>query len=502
MNIQWIGRHLVTGPAAGPLLTLATNLLYRDKVRAPLMGIADWRLRARVNRVPQVPSAWYRIEKERTLVARAILHTVDRLIERRALSPHVVRVIMDLWGRVLFVPQGAQPVVQRFREEYGCDPPWFITVSPGHACTLQCSGCYAGAEPSTAKLPWSVLDRIISEAKELWGIPLVVISGGEPLEYRSEGKDVLDAVERHADTLFLMFTNGTTIDAQTAERLARLGNLTPAISVEGMRRRTDEHRGQGTFDRVLEAMDNLRHAGVPFGISVTATSLNCEEILSDEFLDFFFYGQGAFYGFLFHYMPIGRSVSFEWMPTPEQRLDCWRRSWEVVASKKIFLFDFWNHGTMVQGCVSAGRDGGYLYIDWTGKVMPCVFAPYSAGNIQEIYRQGGTLNDVWNAPFFQTIRRWQREYGFGKPEPRNEGNWLRPCPIRDHYPLFRKWLESYHPDPEDEAAGEAMADEHYYERLMAYGDRLAELSQGIWERDYLCHKGFDGPRFPDNPLHP
>ena len=132
------------------------------------------------------------------------------------------------------------------------------------------------------------------------------------------------------------------------------------------------------------------------------------QILPDEFLDFFFTRQGAFYGFLFQHSPIGRGADFDRLPTPEQSLEFWQRSWEVVIKRRLFLLDFWNHGPLVEGCISAGRERGYIYIDWNGKVMPCVFAPYSTANIQEVYARGGTLDDVWNSPWFRAIRQWQR----------------------------------------------------------------------------------------------
>jgi MoaA/NifB/PqqE/SkfB family radical SAM enzyme len=282
-----------------------------------------------------------------------------------------------------------------------------------------------------------------------------------------------------------MFTNGLLIDRETAARLARLGNLTPALSVEGMRDRTDERRGAGVFDRVLAAMSDLREAGVPFGISATVTRGNCEEIVSDEVLDFFFGEQGAFYCFLFQYMPIDRSPDLDLMPTSEQSIRFWRRSWEVVARKRLFLLDFWNHGPLVEGCISAGRERGYLYVDWNGKVMPCVFAPYSAANIEKVYAQGGTLNDVWKTPFFQAIRRWQRAYGYGRQELSAEGNWMSPCPFRHHYGLFREWLEQYQPEPEDRAASEALADEVYRQEMVTRGLEHKEATQEIWESEYL-----------------
>ena len=418
-------------------------------------------------------------------MAVAMLETVDRLIGQRFLSRSLVRRVMQLWGQALAVLPEQQPAYVRFMQENGCQPPWFIVIAPGGACNLHCPGCYADANSGSPVLPWDVLDRVISEARELWGVPLIVLSGGEPLLYRSEGRDVLDAVEKHSDCMFLMFTNGTQIDRDVARRMARLANLTPAISVEGLRADTDARRGEGAFDRVLQAIQNLREVGLPFGISATATRLNCDRIISDRFLDFFFLEQGAMYGFLFHYMPIGRCPTLDLMPTPQQRIDLLHRTWEAIEQRKVFLFDFWNSGPLVRGCVSAGREGGYLYVDWNGKVMPCVFAPYSVANIREVYSQDGTLNDIWHAPMLQAIRQWQRDYGYGRAEPSPDANWLRPCPVRDHHATFREWLNRYQPEPEDESARQVLQDVAFCKGLVAYGMDLAEFSQDIWEQEYL-----------------
>jgi MoaA/NifB/PqqE/SkfB family radical SAM enzyme len=488
MDTTRLAGSLLDTPMGSPLLALANWMLWRDALRRPLLRTVERTLRAQLQRPDVAFAGSRRIARERMLLALAILDTVDRLIRRRCLSPQVAHVSLGLWARAALQQPCDVPAGRRFRAQFGCDPPWFITVSPGHACNLRCSGCYADSGDGSARLPWAVFDRIIREARELWGAPLVVLSGGEPLAYRSEGHDLLDAVEAHHDTMFLMFTNGTLIDREVAKRLGRLGNLTAAISVEGLRDRTDERRGAGCFDNVLQAMAHLREAGVPFGVSATATRHNCEELLSDEFLDYFFGEQGAFYSFLFHYMPIGRSPDLESMPTPQQRLEFWRRSWEVVERKRIFLFDFWNSGPLAQGCLSAGREGGYIYIDWNGKVMPCVFAPYSVANIQEAYAQGKTLNDIWQAPFFQAIRQWQRECGYGQ-QPCAQGNWLRPCPVRDHHALFHQWVQEHAPEPENEAAQAALLDDEYCRGLVAYGQGVQECTQPIWEAQYLASEG-------------
>jgi MoaA/NifB/PqqE/SkfB family radical SAM enzyme len=475
MSLSDITAKLLSGRSAGWIVKVLTHLAYAGWLRRQVFGWLTRRLQGGSDK----------IDFQRKLLYIAILSTVDRLMEKRIISPGVAGKVALLWARALLIPAGEVPTQVDFRRQTGVYPPWFITISPGHGCNLECKGCYAASAASGNKLDWSTLERIVNEAKASWGIRLVVFSGGEPLLYSSEGKGVLDIVDRNPDLLFLMFTNGTLVTEEMAARLSRLGNLTLAFSVEGMRALTDECRGEGVFNMVIDKIKLVRQVGVPFGVSVSVTRHNYEEVLSDQFLELFFNELGAFYAFFFQYMPIGRQPSFELMPTPAQRLSFWRRVWEVVEKRRLFLIDFWNHGPLANGCISAGRSGGYLYIDWNGNIMPCVFTPYAAANIHQLYASGGTLNDVWASPFFKAIRDWQVDYGYGDQTLSAEVNWLSPCPFRDHYGLFRSWIKQYHPEPEDDSAREALMDEQYYKYMAEYGAKFRELSQKIWDEEYL-----------------
>jgi len=446
LDLSRLASNLLDNNFGKHLSNTITKIVYLDLIRKPIVYALDLLLEKTRLLDGKNSAGWYKIKKQHRAISLSVLHSLDRSVEKRILSPDVARLIFDLWGRAFFPSKKRKIAVQRFQENHGSKPPWFLVISPTHSCNLNCTGCYAnsGAQTGyskTAKLPWDMLDRIITEARELWGVPLFALSGGEPLTYRSQGKDILDIVDKHKDCLFLMFTNGTLITSETAQRLARLGNLTPSLSVEGLSEQTNHRRGSGVFDNILDSMAHLRRVGVPFGISLTATRSNCEYILSDQLLDYYFEEHGAFYAFIFQYMPIGRLPNLDWMPTPEQRIPFWKRSWDVVQHRHYFLLDFWNHGPLVEGCIAAGRDRGYLHIDWNGDVMPCVFMPYTAANILQIYNQGGTLNDVWNTPFFHEVRQWQRDYGYGRQEPSKNGNWTLPCPFRDHFEIFRNWIE-------------------------------------------------------------
>jgi MoaA/NifB/PqqE/SkfB family radical SAM enzyme len=420
------------------------------------------------------------IYEDRVVLGLAFIRTVEHAIAERRVSPSALRKAARILIQGVLLQEGDRQAVARFYEEYGAHPPSFLTISPFGGCNLRCVGCYADSGPGSQKLDWGTVDRIITDTKTLWGGRFFVFSGGEPLAYHSTGKGVLDLAEKHNDCYFLMYTNGTLINDEVADRLAHLGNLTPAISLEGMRERTDTRRGEGVFDKVVAAQNRLRETGVPFGISITATRENCEEILSDEFVDFCFNQQGALYGWIFQYMPIGRSFTLKLMPTPGQRAWMWQRSWEIVRKRQIFLADFWNHGTTSDGCLAAGRysGGGYLYIDWNGNVNPCVFVPYSPVNINQAYAEGKTLNDVWAEPFFGSIRKWQRAYADG------HGNWIMPCPNRDHHADFYRMLVEEEPEPADENAAAALLDPDYHRGLVEYDEAFQSLTEPVWENHY------------------
>ncbi|MFH1091810.1 MAG: radical SAM protein, partial [Pseudomonadota bacterium] len=307
-----------------------------------------------------------------------------------------------------------------------------------------------------------------------------VISGGEPFLWRDGNYGIMDMFERHHQDYHLMFTNSILLTEDVARRMAELANITPSISVEGFEKETDARRGKGTYRRILKAMEHLRKHGVPFGISVTPTKHNWDLLTSDEFFEYFFLQEGALYGWMFQYMPIGRGPSLELMVSPEERLEMLKRMQRLVWERKFLLVDFWNSGTATGGCISAGRREGYFYIDWNGNVTPCVFVPYAAANIYKIYEQGGDLNTIMNTPFFKRIREWQRQYGYEQP-PEKLDNWLCPCVVRDHFEFLQECAAKYDLTPINEQAAEAIKDPEYCQGMIKYGQEYKKLTDPMWQ---------------------
>lgn len=426
------------------------------------------------------------IRFERYTILSNLVGTLEKSLTNKNISSQVRSKILHTFiGRVLVESGTTNEYVENFIGEFGQEPPGFVTISPTKKCNLKCIGCYAASGGQfNEKLDYAIVDRIVKEKTKLWNSYFTVISGGEPLLWKSEGKDLLDLTTENPDNYFMFYTNGTLINKKMAQRLADAGNITPAISVEGFAEETDERRGKGVFKKILEAMANLRKVGVPFGISVTATKHNAEKIVSDEFVDFFFEQQGAVYGWIFQYMPIGRAHTIDLMVTPEQRKWMFEQEKHIIHEKGVFFPDFWNGGIYSSGCLAGGRSGGYIYIEWNGNITPCVFYPYSKNNIKEIYANGGTINDALKSDLMIGIRKWQSDYAYGK-SGKDVHNLIAPCGIRDHYEFTRKHLETTKPMPIDESAGEAVKDPNYYKGLTDYNKKFLELTDEIWQKEFI-----------------
>lgn len=424
-----------------------------------------------------------KVQEDKYYMGRALLKRIEKALTEGHLSQNAAKGLLSVFlGNVFF---GGFYKRQEFIKKYGFKPPVFLTISPGKACNLRCKGCYADSDKTFhEKLDYEVFSRIINEAKDLWGSRFFVISGGEPLIYRSNGKSILDIYEENRDCYFLMYTNATLINKKMAKRLADVGNVTPAVSIEGFEKETDARRGKGVFKKILTAMENLREVGVPFGISFTVLKSNIDIPLSDEFFDFYFEKQKAIYVWMFQYMPIGRGYTLDMMPTPEQRLKLFKKEWSLVRERDLFIADFWNSAASSDGCISAGRGGGYFYIEWNGNVTPCVFVPYTTHNINDIYKNGGTLNDALQSTFFSKIRKWQADYGYEKP-PKEHQNWIMPCIIRDHHKKFREIVDEVGAKGIDVPSNDSLKDKDYYEGLLKYDEDFSKLTEEIWQKHYI-----------------
>ncbi|SMC82999.1 radical SAM protein [Papillibacter cinnamivorans] len=344
-----------------------------------------------------------------------------------------------------------------YRDKYNCNVPWAILLDPTSACNLHCTGCWAAEYGNKLNLSFEEIDNIITQGKEL-GVYFYIYTGGEPLVRK---KDLIAICNKHPDCEFLSFTNGTLIDEEFANDMLRVKNFIPAISIEGFEEATDGRRGQGTYQKVIRAMELLKSKRLPFGISCCYTRANMDSITSEEFYDKMI-EMGALFVWYFHYMPVGNDASVDLLPTEEQRKEIIRRIRDYRDRKPIFAMDFQNDAEYVEGCIAGGRR--YLHINANGDVDPCVFIHYSDSNIRE-----KTLLEALTSPLFMAYHDGQ---------PFND-NMLRPCPMLENPEKLRGMVSKTGAKSTDLQSPESA--EHLCAKCDAYAACWAAAAEELWE---------------------
>ncbi|EBV5086439.1 radical SAM protein [Salmonella enterica subsp. enterica serovar Ball] len=316
-------------------------------------------------------------------------------------------------------------------EKNGTHIPFLVLISPTYECNLACKGCYSALYGNRYHYTEDEMFDIIQQFYEL-GVRFFTFTGGEPFVY----KPLMNIFEHFSDCYFMVFTNGTMLTESRVNKLARLGNVAVTISIEGFEEMTDWRRGSGTYQKILTAYERLNTAGVLCGASVMATSKNHDQLCSSSFWDFLIDTLGVSYSWIFQYMPVGRDATFDLVPNAEQRyqrfhfLEALRKSGRLA-----FLADFWNHGFLVNGCMSGGAN--YLHINAKGGAEPCVFQQYATDNVRE-----KRIIDILKSPFFE---------GYKQQIPFND-NLMQPCPIIDNPERFREHIKLHGAVPQHDGS--------------------------------------------------
>ncbi len=286
------------------------------------------------------------------------------------------------------------------REKYekdGLHVPSYLIASITSSCNLHCAGCYSRANHATEdcaptrQLSAEQWEDIFCQAEEL-GISFILLAGGEPLlRY-----DVLEAAGKHPNILFPIFTNGTFLGDRYFQLLDRCRNLIPVISIEGDRELTDARRGDGVYEKVVANMERLQKQGLLFGCSVTVTTENLAEVLSDEFVASLS-GRGCRAVFYIEFVPVTEEAKHLAPGDAERekiRLGIDRLR---AACPEMVFVSFPGDEKSSGGCLAAGR--GFFHINSHGGAEPCPFSPYSDINVAET-----SLKEALNSGLFLALR--------------------------------------------------------------------------------------------------
>ncbi len=355
----------------------------------------------------------------------------------------------------------------QFEKEHGFRPPFVMILSPTWQCNLKCAGCYTLGYQRHPGLPYDLVKRILKECMDM-GLYFITVLGGEPFVCPY----LFQMIEDHPQIFFQIYTNGTLMTREKAERIRDLENAMIVVSCEGYEEETDRWRGSGVFKRIMEAMDHLREARVPFGSSATVTKHNVNVVSSEEWIDLLL-KKGIIAQMYFLYLPVNGQGDINLMVTPEQRNHLRKQVMYFRKVKPMFFLDFWNDGPHVQGCIAAGRR--YFHINANGDVEPCVYTHVAMNNIRDV-----SLAEALDSPLFRAIR---------KRQPHNK-NHLRPCMIIDNPHIFREVIAESKPYFTHNGAEEIVT--QMRDDIDAYAARYGVFSDRIWREEYLNEP--DGPR--------
>jgi MoaA/NifB/PqqE/SkfB family radical SAM enzyme len=271
--------------------------------------------------------------------------------------------------------------------------PAFLMISVTESCNLECSGCWVSAHGKKS-LTLEQLDGIISESKKK-GSYFFGILGGEPLMYNG----LLDIIEKHKECYFQLFTNGTLLTEEMAMSLKKLGNVTPLISIEGLKGESDARRGKNNvYERTLAGVRNCRKAKLIFGAAASICKSNYDDLVNREYIEMIA-KEGVHYLWYYIYRPVGANPNTDNALSKEQ-ITAFRR-FIVEQRKNAPLFIIETYWDDKGNALCPGATGMSHHISPSGAVEFCPplqmasdFINENASNISEIFENSQFLTGI------------------------------------------------------------------------------------------------------------
>lgn len=275
------------------------------------------------------------------------------------------------------------------------------------ACNLKCKHCYRDAGKKERDELSLGEARLLLEEMNLAGFQIVVLSGGEPLMR----EDIFDIIG-YGTALgmrMVLGTNGTLITKDVADKLKKSGLARVGVSLDSRNPAVhDQFRGvEGSFRRVLEAVESVKDVGLEFQVHTTVTKYNYNEI--DPLIDFVA-DLGACAYHIFFLVPAGRGhQETESLISPKSyyrliSLILERQKGLDIELKPVCAPQFIplaeKQGMQLRfnrGCL-AGIS--YCCILPSGDVQPCPYLPLGLGNVRET-----PFSRIWKEnEVFRTLR--------------------------------------------------------------------------------------------------
>lgn len=290
----------------------------------------------------------------------------------------------------------------RWRIRRGEYFPPFLYLSIISSCNLRCQGCWVDVEAKDA-IDLETLERTIRDAKRQ-GNAFFGILGGEPFLHPG----LLDLLASFPDCYFQVFTNGQLITEAVAEKLRKIGNTTPLVSIEGLEISSDERRGKKeVFSRSLRGLDHCLKAGLLTGVATSVCQSNIDDLLTESWLRELI-KRGVHYVWYYTYRPVGPKPNFQLALRPEQLVRVRRFIVEMRSRLPITLIDaYYDHRGQALCPMSTGISH---HVSPKGEIEPCPIIQFAAENVRD---PRGVVAAMRDSAFLKDFRELSARYTRG-----------------------------------------------------------------------------------------
>lgn len=267
--------------------------------------------------------------------------------------------------------------------------PAFMMISITNACNLDCKGCWVTQTFPPKELSFSEIDNIIIECKKN-GVYFFGILGGEPLLH----KNLFHIIEKHSDCYFQLFTNGTLITDKIAKKMRKLGNVTPLISVEGLKNESDIRRGSdNVYERSISGIKHCTDNKLVTGVATSICNSNIDELLNHDFVKRLV-DMKVHYLWYYIFRPSGEKPSFELALSADQVRRVREFTVNIRSKAPLAVIDtYWDENGKA---ICPGVTGISHHINPYGDIEFCPPIQYSMENISE----KDSLADIFNGSEF------------------------------------------------------------------------------------------------------
>ena len=153
-----------------------------------------------------------------------------------------------------------------------------ITFNITNKCNLKCPFCYNLGRKTDEIDISSIISRLKEFRPFMAEDASLIILGGEPFINKKRLFTLLEKAGNIFSTPVMISTNGTFIDDDIATELKK-HNVEIQVSIDSHKQEIhDKYRGEGVFSKAVEAVKNLKKAGVYTILSMVFSSENYEQI--------------------------------------------------------------------------------------------------------------------------------------------------------------------------------------------------------------------------------